>query len=307
MLAQCYTRSALFPKSPKSALKLKPRLAAVLAEVASSDADIALLQEVEKDWFESTLAPALAEKGYGCLYKQRTAARKAKLDGSAILWRRTRFTLAADVLEIEFNDLAPGAGGTGGTDSAPVGDGEEHHTLVRDNIGLVAAFTSTAGPSADVVVATAHLYWDPRADDVKVAQTRHLIEAATCYAQTHAGDAKRVVIGGDLNSLPGSEAVRAFEAAGLASAYGTDTPEFTTLTPGFTGCIDWIFHGSAFAPTARRQVPPADREALGEALPSHTQPSDHLMLVCDLAPAGNSPGDGLEVAEIPYKMARAAQ
>ena len=85
-------------------------------------------------------------------------------------------------------------------------------------------------------------------------------------------------------------------------------PQFTTKTPGFTGCIDYIFHGESFRCVATRRVPPAEG-LLGEALPSTSQPSDHLMLVADLIASDGKETEeaSASVASIPYEQARFVQ
>ena len=217
VLGQCYTRSSLFPASPRACLRQKPRLAAVAAEVAGAEADFCCVQELERSFLDGVLAPTLSEHGLAALYKQRTGVRKSKPDGSAIIYRVSKWAprKSAPVMELEFNDLAPE-------------DADAEHTLVRDCVGLVAAFDAVGEEDGgqegsawgSLVVATAHLFWDPQHADVKEKQAKFLVERAQAYAEEHLGErAHRLVVGGDFNSLPESALIEQIQASGLKSAY----------------------------------------------------------------------------------------
>ena len=217
VLGQCYTRSSLFPASPRACLRQKPRLAAVAAEVAGAEADFCCVQELERSFLDGVLAPTLSEHGLAALYKQRTGVRKSKPDGSAIIYRVSKWAprKSAPVMELEFNDLAPE-------------DADSEHTLVRDCVGLVAAFDAVGEEDGgqegsawgSLVVATAHLFWDPQHADVKEKQAKFLVERAQAYAEEHLGErAHRLVVGGDFNSLPESALIEQIQASGLKSAY----------------------------------------------------------------------------------------
>ena len=116
-----------------------------------------------------------------------------------------------------------------------------------------------------------------------------------------------IVLGGDFNSMPDSDVYQhmtsdcgdglpklnsAFgtglwkEAEGKTTAEATQTsspalePPYTTVTPGFTATIDYLF--TAGIAVSKLKPLPA-RDTLGNGLPMGTHPSDHLPIVADVS------------------------
>lgn len=324
VLAQVYTRSSWQTWSEPSCLRWKARGAALLAQLDALQPDVLMLQEVD-EW-PAFWERALAERGYAGLWQRRTGRKK---DGVALAWRESAFELVASE-GVEHNDLAAGlpvteasararAGG-GAADAGLVDLTDPRARLERDSVALFAALRLRGAAGGDgapspapqpqraglVVVATTHLFWDPACADVKLAQARHTLARLAAFSRSLAAaaagadaaaaaapaGAPPVLLGGDFNSLPGSEVHAALVARGgapcggaLASAHaslapGGDEPALTTHTPGFTGTLDYLLLGPGLAPAAVLGLPPL--ASLGAGLPGGGHPSDHLPLVADV-------------------------
>lgn len=163
------------------------------------------LQEV--DQYDEFWAPWLRKRGYGGVWKCRTSLTAQKKDGCGLFFKLDKFDLLAK-REIEYNDIAfgrpVGYDATTTDDSAGGGDGgdgpekiplteESKQTYVRDCVGVLAllrAKTNQSQPSSSsaaaadeessrtVLVASTHLFWDPRHADVKLAQADRLLAEA---------------------------------------------------------------------------------------------------------------------------------
>lgn len=90
--------------------------------------------------------------GYQGIYKKRTGIR---VDGCAIYYKLNTINLV-EYTEVEFFQ--------------PLVE-----LLNRDNVGLVAKFSPRMHPHRDFVVATTHLLYNPRRDDVRMAQIQLLL------------------------------------------------------------------------------------------------------------------------------------
>lgn len=270
------------------------------------DVDILCLQELTVDEvarYESDLA-----EFDGVSYMRRTSvAARDKRDGSGIFWRCSRFNESLPPssranFHVEFNAIADDP--VLSRVCSPVS------LCVRDCIGALTCLTDVE-TGAKLVVGSAHLFWDPDFEILKLAQAAVFRRAAFNLAE--AADCANVLFAGDLNSLPESvtyqfltkdhadghgavanvpsevlSAVTALAKADgglqsfvplgeLSSDMEKDEP-LSTLTHKFRGCLDHIlaspeceFSGHLSLPTS------ADfSEARIRALPCAGHPSDHL-------------------------------
>ena len=292
VLAQVYTRSSWFPWAPSSALKWKARSGALLRDLKCLSPDVLLLQEVDE--MPTFWEQQLASSGYEFRYKQRTQVTGAKKDGCLVAWRADRLRcVAAD--DIEHNDLAmahtPPAGnvavenGATGRVAPPT---DPWTRMTRDCVGLLLCLQSVSS-GRRLVVATTHVYWDPALEEVKDAQVSYLLRRAATFRSQNSTPA--LLIGGDFNSTPGSEAhKRLLNASGehglphLSSAFelcGADEPQTTNHTPSFSETLDYLVLGGGGL-AARRVLALPLRSELGEGLPDGDRPSDHLPLVANI-------------------------
>jgi CCR4-NOT transcription complex subunit 6 len=284
VLAQVYTRSAWFPWSPADALKWKTRSLALLRDVKALDADVLLLQEAED--FLGFWQPRLEDLGYTALYKQRTGTKK---DGCVLAFRSSRFALLSET-PVEHNDLAAAYPAPSGPLARADGAEEvsdPHTRLLRDSVGLVALLQERES-GRKLLAATTHVYWDPRLADVKDKQVANLL-ARVAQARAESGEAVPVLVCGDFNSTPSSDAVKLlFNVGGacpglppLMSVYGDyEAGEVTNHTPGFSDSIDYVVQADL---RVERVLALPRRAMLGEGLPDKLRPSDHLPLAADLS------------------------
>ncbi|KDO22565.1 hypothetical protein SPRG_12545 [Saprolegnia parasitica CBS 223.65] len=274
VLAQCYVRSSFFPYCDSKALRWKNRSQLLKNQFAAlpTRPDVICLQEC--DQYEAFWKDTMAAMGYAGMYAQKTSA---KQDGVAIFWQPDRLEL----LHSEQVHLKHAAVNATDADLA-------RRLLARDNVGLLGQFRSTVD-GALVVVATTHLFWDPKEADVKLAQTEHMLSAIASFTATRAGS---VFLAGDFNSLPDSDVYKLITATyGSAyAAYAADgEPAFTNCngvtadgSPAFLGTLDYIFYErprvdvAALAPLMTL----ADATCEG-ALPNRHVGSDHLPLLAE--------------------------
>ncbi|KAL8584962.1 hypothetical protein ACOMHN_043598 [Nucella lapillus] len=194
-----------------------------------SGADILCLQEMEAEQLENFFMPELRTKGYSSVFVPKTRARtmanpedRAKVDGCAILFNRQKFSLVESRI-VEFNQTAA-AHGKGNRDML-------NRVMTKDNVGLIVLLETRPAIFGDseeqrhladevrpnlLVVATAHMHWDPEDCDVKMVQTMmmmselqtfmtHVVSAHPLAAQS--ADAVPLLFCADLNSLPDSGVV----------------------------------------------------------------------------------------------------
>jgi len=424
------------PTPPSPPRRWKARSKALADELASIDADVLALQEL--DQYDDFWRPKLEAMGYAGWFCKRTERTAPKKDGCGLFYKRDAFELIAR-RDVQFNDLAvshlgPGerarrareaaeaqtlraTGARAGNDGTRRPSEEPSETLdplrnaaatpsdsdsesvpppedarfVRDCVAtmalLVAKEKETGGDEKrkgrPVLVASAHLFWDPAHADVKLAQAERLLAEAADFLRAEAeaeggrlsgrasddesalasssaprarlvADSTPIVLAGDFNSVPGSdvharalrgvllpraeaENAEGYEGAeardrslrdrslryrSLRSAYadamasgsvssaglkpgetavgfreggspggeGSDPrgsgsplePAHTTVTPGFTDCIDYVFVSEDVEVLGAEAIPGAGG-ALAAGLPNANRPSDHLPVTVRLA------------------------
>ncbi|RHY89978.1 hypothetical protein DYB37_001349 [Aphanomyces astaci] len=169
--------------------------------------------------------------------------------------------------------------------------------VIRDNVGLLAHFECVDRPATQFIVASTHLFWDPAQADVKLVQTKFMLDAIDAFVAELPRRRLPVFFAGDFNSLPDSDVVRHVTSRGLASAYSTydpvsGEPRFTNVNgvvtttaestgPAFVGTLDYIFYDKAHVKVHKLMPLMEYDEAVadGGALPNRTVGSDHLPLM----------------------------
>ena len=189
-----------------------------------------------------------------------------------------------------------------------------NRVMIKDNIAVVVLLESKEDGSR-VIIANAHLHWDPVYSDVKVIQTALLVDEVNISSNNWAKKYNHhstlpVVFCGDFNSLPDSGVVE-FLAKGsipashkelqnynyqpftdkclrhsfnLKSAYSlVDDIEFTNFTPMFKGIIDYIWYDtSTLISTGLLGGVDKLYAAKSVGFPNPHHPSDHIPLVIAL-------------------------
>lgn len=189
-----------------------------------------------------------------------------------------------------------------------------NRVMIKDNIAVVVLLESKEDGSK-VIIANAHLHWDPVYSDVKVIQTALLVDevnrSSTSWAKKYNNSSLLpVIFCGDFNSLPDSGVVE-FLAKGsipsthkelqncnyqpftdkcldhsfnLKSAYSlADDIEFTNFTPMFKGIIDYIWYDTSTL-IATGLLGGVDKQYAAKSVgfPNPHHPSDHIPLVVAL-------------------------
>lgn len=243
---------------PSWALEWEYRKKGIMDEIKHYIADIITLQEVETDQFFNFFLPELKNEGYDGIFSPKSRAKhmseneRKYVDGCAIFWRTSKFTLVKERL-IEFNQLAM-ANHDGSEDML-------NRVMTKDNIGLAAlletkeaAWENCEVPmdksqmSQSVLVCTAHIHWDPEFCDVKLIQTimlmseiRQIVSQIVEESQHRSRPGRKIdpnsiqlLLCGDLNSLPDSGVVE-FLTKGTVSMDHEDFKGF-----GYKTCLQKI-------------------------------------------------------------------
>ncbi|XP_076160968.1 protein angel isoform X2 [Ptiloglossa arizonensis] len=172
----------LYKKHNQQALPWKTRKQFLLQEILEAQANVICLQEMQKEHLQEFLVP-FKQLGYNFIYKKRT---NDKNDGLLFLYRSDQFVL------LEYSTV------------------EFHQTnmdiLNRDNVAIVAKLAIKENPETQLVIATTHLLYNPKRNDIRLGQTQLLlaeIERIAFLENTMTG-AKYlpIILTGDFNLEP---------------------------------------------------------------------------------------------------------
>ena len=181
----------LYEHCQESDLQWPERGHRIRDELLRSDSDIICLQEVHSNHFNQLFLPALKQKGYNFVYKQRTGD---KSDGCAIVYKEDKFSLINTIkLDLMREDLSA--------------------LLNRDNVAIIAELepkhdSKPKNRNCKLFVANTHLLYNPKRGDVKLAQIRLLMaeldKVALCLKADGTSDHHPIILCGDFNSEPNS-------------------------------------------------------------------------------------------------------
>ena len=354
ILCNKYATRTQYQYTPSKALEWEFRRDLILGEIKALDADIVCLQEVDQENYHEFFRRELAMHDYKGIFWPKSRARtmterEAKLvDGCAIFYKGAKF-ICLDKQLIDFGNMAI---------NRPDMKGEHdifNRVMPRDHIAVVTFFENRMTGSR-LIVANAHVYWDPKFDDVKLVQAAILLEQTAKLADTWAqappctnkapfrhseqdgepgmesasrdgpapepapsqsytaGTQIPLVICGDFNSAKDSGVYQLLATGAvppnhpaltgrrygsltrdgiahpfkLRSAYVADHGvgdylEFTNYTPGFSGCIEYIWHSTALRRT--KLLGNVDFVYLQKVpgFPNFHFPSDHIPLFAEFA------------------------
>ncbi|XP_061359868.1 carbon catabolite repressor protein 4 homolog 4 isoform X2 [Gastrolobium bilobum] len=312
ILAQTYVKSSLFPHSPSSCLRWKPRSSAILEVLKNLGADFFCLQEVDE--FDSYYKGSMLELGYSSIYIKRTGK---KHDGCGLFYKHDRAEMVLEE-KIEYNDLVKSIqdGNSSNDDEhsnvqtdkqkdvAPTNEdrGDPNDPCVRLKrhcVGILAAFKLKDPFCHVVIVANTHIYWDPEWADVKLAQAKYLLSRLAQFKKLVSDRYEcipEVIVAGDFNSTPGDMVYKYLISGNPSSELMSDSleeppiplcsvyastrgePPFTNYTPGFTGTLDYILFcpSDCIKPVAFLELPDPNAADIVGGLPNFSHPSDHL-------------------------------
>uniref|UniRef100_A0A8C7UDH2 poly(A)-specific ribonuclease n=2 Tax=Oncorhynchus mykiss TaxID=8022 RepID=A0A8C7UDH2_ONCMY len=240
VLCDKYATRQLYSYCPSWALNWEFRKKSIMQEILNCSADIISLQEVETVQYYSYFLPELKEQGYEGFFSPKSRARtmsecdRKHVDGCAIFYRTEKFSLVQKHT-VEFNQLAMA--------NSEGSEAMLNRVMTKDNIGVAALLEvrkemmeQSAGKSLHgmekqlLLVANAHMHWDPAYSDVKVVQTvmfmsevKNIVDKATrsLKLSSISGETNAVplVLCADLNSLPDSGVVEFLSSGGVDSTH----------------------------------------------------------------------------------------
>mmetsp|Transcript_43214 Transcript_43214/g.105761 ORF Transcript_43214/g.105761 Transcript_43214/m.105761 type:complete len:582 (+) Transcript_43214:94-1839(+) len=305
-LADIYATPQVYPYTAAWALAWNYRKRNLLREIIGYKADILALQEIQADHYKEWFEPEMRALGYEGVYKQKTResmGQDGKMDGCAILYKRSRFSLV-EKHALEFNHVAMSRAKHFKNDKAL-------QCLLKDNVALVLVLEvlqngQSTGPNGRVCVATTHIYQNQGFPNVKIWQVMTLVRELEKFTVPRQ---LPLVLTGDLNSQTDSavyeflqnnnvkpnhpelmdDAQGILESAELRhglqlrdthAVLGKDF--YSNYTAGFIGVLDYIWHtADRLRPT--RILEQVDNETLSAhtALPSPMYSSDHVALMAE--------------------------
>ncbi|XP_028661424.1 CCR4-NOT transcription complex subunit 6-like isoform X2 [Erpetoichthys calabaricus] len=232
VLCDKYATRQLYGYCPSWALNWEYRKKGIMEEIVNCDADIISLQEVETEQYFTLFLPALKERGYDGFFCPKSRAKlvseqeRKHVDGCAIFFKTEKFTLVQNHT-VEFNQVAMANS-----------EGSEvmlNRVMTKDNIGMAVLleinsenFVGGIKPvqieKQMILVANAHMHWDPEYSDVKLIQTmmfiselKSIIGCLKPATSGSDGSAIPIVLCADLNSLPDSGVVEYLSNGGVAA------------------------------------------------------------------------------------------
>ncbi|WFD22438.1 poly(A)-specific ribonuclease [Malassezia equina] len=250
ILCKKYATAQMYGYTPSWALDWDYRKEFILQEIISYGADICCLQEVETGEFDQYFEPKLKQNAYEGIFWPKSRAKtmredeRVRVDGCATFINSQVYQIV-DKRLIEFNQIALQRPDFKKTEDI------FNRVMTKDNIASIAMLEHRK-TGAKLIVANAHMHWDPEFRDVKLVQAAVLMEQLEVAGDTFAKMPPQVtlesgvsaptyasgkdiptVVCGDFNSTPDS-GVYEFLSQGLAPGnhedfmnhtYGTYTSE----------------------------------------------------------------------------------
>ncbi|NWQ79660.1 CNO6L protein, partial [Columbina picui] len=224
VLCDKYATRQLYGYCPSWALNWEYRKKGIMEEIVNCDADIISLQEVETEQYFTLFLPALKERGYDGFFSPKSRAKimseqeRKHVDGCAIFFKTEKFSLVQKHT-VEFNQVAMA--------NSEGSEAMLNRVMTKDNIGVAVVLEvhkELFGASMKLLhvdkqlllVANAHMHWDPEYSDVKLVQTmmfvselKNILEKASSRPGSPTADPHSIplVLCADLNSLPDSGVV----------------------------------------------------------------------------------------------------
>uniref|UniRef100_A0A673WA39 poly(A)-specific ribonuclease n=1 Tax=Salmo trutta TaxID=8032 RepID=A0A673WA39_SALTR len=239
VLCDKYATRQLYGYCPSWALNWEYRKKGIMEEITHCDADIISLQEVETEQYHALFLETLKERGYDGYFCPKSRAKlvseqeRKHVDGCAVFFKTEKFTLVQKHT-VEFNQVAMANS-----------EGSEvmlNRVMTKDNIGVAVLLevnkdiltpcvcSSGLKPLQEkqlILVANAHMHWDPEFCDVKLIQTMMFLSELKSITERHLSSVGTgsptsdpapipIVLCADLNSLPDSGVVEYLSNGGVA-------------------------------------------------------------------------------------------
>ncbi|KAH0828142.1 Endonuclease/exonuclease/phosphatase [Lanmaoa asiatica] len=174
ILCEKYATERLYGYTPSWALSWDYRKELILTEVMNYDADFLCLQEVDTTQYEEYFIKHLQGQDYEGVYypksryKTMSDADRRQVDGCATFYKADKYQLVEKQL-IEFSTVAMQRPDFKKTDDM------FNRVLGKDHIAVVCCFENRE-TGTRVIVANAHIHWDPNFRDVKLVQVALLVD-----------------------------------------------------------------------------------------------------------------------------------
>uniref|UniRef100_A0A8C4ZBC0 poly(A)-specific ribonuclease n=2 Tax=Gadus morhua TaxID=8049 RepID=A0A8C4ZBC0_GADMO len=236
VLCDKYATRQLYGYCPSWALNWEYRKKSIMQEILTCNADIISLQEVETEQYYSFFLPELKEQGYEGFFSPKSRARtmsesdRKHVDGCAVFYKTEKFSVVQKHT-VEFNQLAMA--------NSEGSEAMLNRVMTKDNIGVAVLLEvrkemmeQSSGKALHgmekqlLLVANAHMHWDPEFSDVKLVQTmmflsevKNIVDKATrsLKLSSVSGETNAIplVLCADLNSLPDSGVVEYLSTGGV--------------------------------------------------------------------------------------------
>jgi mRNA deadenylase 3'-5' endonuclease subunit Ccr4 len=300
VLADIYATEQMYDYCAPWALAWSYRKVLILKQIAALDGDIVCLQEVQNDCFESDLRPAMEALGFDYVYAPKTRAmftNKFTSEGAAIFFRSNRFR-KVDHFVLDFDARAAEYGHL---------NKAQLNRLSRGNVALFTLLEDARHGGRPIVIANTHITADVDAGDVKIWQTQTLLDTLhewVVRSTVAVGGGAPIILCGDFNSTPESSIYELLMSGQISHEIedpfaivphplGHPLPlrsvhqavvgheaQVTNFTSRFSGTLDYI----CFTTTSLRALAVSNGYSYEElsrdiAVPSPTQPSDHVLTV----------------------------
>ncbi|KAF8624630.1 hypothetical protein AX15_005784 [Amanita polypyramis BW_CC] len=174
ILCEKYATERLYGYTPSWALSWEYRKNLILSELMMYDADFLCLQEVDITQYEDYFVKNLSAHGYDGVYwpksryKTMNDVDRRLVDGCATFFKSSKYQLVEKHL-IEFSAVAMQRQDFKKTDDM------FNRVLGKDHIAVVCLFEDKASGSR-LIIANAHILWDPAYRDVKLVQVALLVD-----------------------------------------------------------------------------------------------------------------------------------
>ncbi|KAF4676419.1 CCR4-NOT transcription complex subunit 6-like [Perkinsus olseni] len=304
ILADIYCTPQQYPYCPPWALSWNYRRHLIIKQIAALEGDVVCLQEVQSDHFYSSLLPALEALGFGYLYAPKTReifTDKYCEEGCAILYRKSRFSVV-DSFTIEFDAHAKDSARYQGARNT-----KQRNRLSKGNVALACLLEDSRCGGRPLGIVNTHITADVDAGDVKLWQAMCMLEVVQGWSNSQNG-VLPIIMCGDFNSTPESAVYELLTTGRLSPSSIPDDPfgilppvsqmhhslplrsiypavvnseaTYTNYTQKFQGTLDYIcFTQNSLRGLAVSNTYSYEELSAETALPSPTQPSDHILTV----------------------------
>jgi 2',5'-phosphodiesterase len=201
-----HAKRSKFAYTDRRVMREAYRMQLIAHEIAESNSDIVLLQEMGATVFETYFGPLMRAQGFAPLYAGKTGS---TMEGCAMLIRESCF----EVVEHSSVDISSAI--TESADPAVRAVLEmfpevKKGSMASPTIAQIAVLQHVRDPSKRVVVSNTHLFFRYDGDLIRLLQAAALVEQVKLKREELVAESPppAILMGGDLNAFPDAAAVR---------------------------------------------------------------------------------------------------